>query len=794
MNRTRLLAFSALSVSLIALGAEAQTEPQKAGEVSEIVVTGARVARSRLDSLAPVDLIRADTLSRNASSELAQALSTAAPSVNFPRPSAVDGTDSIRPAALRGLSPDQTLVLVNGVRQHASALLNVNGSIGRGSQAVDLNTIPLAALDRVEVLRDGASAQYGSDALAGVVNLRLRQASSGGQITAGYSQYHTDIDAARSSRSADDGRTLTLSGWVGLPLGKEGGYLTLSGEVKDRKPTSRGDVDPRLATPAVNNRYGDPKSKDYTFFANAGLPLGDGFEGYGWLGAQKRESESAAFVRLANNANNVPSLYPNGFLPLIGVETEDLSAAAGVRGDLYGWKSDFNLSYGSNRVRYTTKNSLNSTYGAQSKTSFNSGGFNYDQLTARIEAQRPVHIGLANPATLSLGLEHRHETYEIIAGEPSSYDKGPAYVPGLALGAQGFPGLQPSNVVNKSRSNTALYADLDTKLTDKLNVDLALRGEDYSDFGSRIDGKIAARYSINDQLALRGSVSTGFRAPGLAQSYYTATTTAQINGQLYDTGTFPSTSPIGKTLGGKALEAEKARNYTLGGVFKSGNFELTLDAYRIEIENRIVLSENLGAESNVAPLLAPYGISRARFFVNGVDTTTDGVDLVARYRLNTTNLGRYDLTLAASHNETSIDKLPSNNTLSSLNPPPVLFGRVSQKILTDATPKNKVIASVDWLRGPFAATVRATYYDKAIEPGTTAAADISTGAKTLIDLEGRYKITPNVQWSLGVDNVFDEYPNKVPASLNSTGTLAFSRYSPFGFNGRQVFTRLSYSW
>ena len=298
--------------------------------IDEVVVTGTRVAaRTRLDSLAPVDVLSAESLNSQGTTELAEALSNAAPSINFPRPSITDGTDHVRPATLRGLAPDQTLVLVNSKRRHQSALVNVNGSIGRGSAAVDLNAIPLAAIETVEVLRDGASAQYGSDAIAGVINLRLRDAREGGDVSLTYGEYDTTVETERGERNESDGATMTASGWVGLPLGDEG-FLTLSGEYRDRDPTSRGDFDNRVPGSPVTSRYGDGQMEDITAYVNAGVPLENDWTIYGWAGYQQREGNSAAFPRIFNDARNVPAIYPNGFLPLITTDIDDLALGWGA--------------------------------------------------------------------------------------------------------------------------------------------------------------------------------------------------------------------------------------------------------------------------------------------------------------------------------------------------------------------------------------------------------------------------------------------------------------------------------
>jgi len=348
----------------------AQDTSQETGDVEEVVVTGSRApGRIRLETVAPVDVVTSEALVEQGTTELAEALAATAPSVNFPRPAITDGTDVIRPATLRGLAPDQTLVLVNSARRHQSALVNVNGSVGRGSAAVDLNAIPTSAIDRVEVLREGASALYGSDAIAGVINIRLREERSGGGVTATLGQYRTSVKTFRNpgGRDENDGDTLTVSGWQGLPLGAEG-FLTLSAEYRDREPTSRGDIDVRVSPPRITSRYGDPRVEDATFYANAGLPLNLGWELYGWAGYQHRDGESAAFPRNLGDARNVPEIYPNGFLPLIVSDIDDYTAAIGTRGQVAGFDVDLNLVYGRNEIDYRTENSVNVSRGPTSPT------------------------------------------------------------------------------------------------------------------------------------------------------------------------------------------------------------------------------------------------------------------------------------------------------------------------------------------------------------------------------------------------------------------------------------------
>ena len=760
----------------------------------QIIVTGTRVqGRTRLDAVSPVDVLGGEALRNHASPELAEALSTVAPSIVFPRPSAVDGTDSIRPATLRGLSPDQTLVLINGVRGHTSALLNVNGSVGRGSAAVDLNTIPTAAIEQVEVLRDGASAQYGSDAIAGVVNLRLREAREGGGATVSYGQYVTTVDAARSSRKERDGETWNVSAWQGFALGAEG-FLTITGEYVNRNPTSRGDVDPRVTPQKVRSRFGDPDVEQGTVYVNAAAPVSDTWELYGWGGYQYRDSTSAAFPRVPTNVNNVPEIYPDGFLPLINVRSRDLTLAGGLRGDIGAWRTDLNLSYGRNRLAFRTLNSLNSTYGADSPTRFYDGALIYDQFVAGLDTAREFDI-TNGTVTVAAGVEYRREGFEIKAGQPESYNRGPlGGNTSLTGGAQGFIGFQPSNEVNKHRDNVSAYLDVEARLADRFTIGAAVRGESYSDFGETATAKLSARYDVTDAFALRGTVSTGFRAPSLQQSYFTSTASVVVTPDILETGTYPATSPVAVALGGKELDPEKSTNVSLGLVYHAGGFELTVDAYHIRIRDQLALSENIQASfsQQVADILAPFGVQAARFFINGITTETTGVDIVARYRHATPAAGTFDFTLAANFNDIDVKKVPTSTA--TLDPAPTLFARNRILTLEKGTPRSKIVGSIDWTLDALGVTLRATHYGNVLQPGSTEASDHWTGRKTVVDLEARYRFDERVTLAVGADNLFDTYPRAYPADLNTSGVTAFPFYSPFGFNGRYLYARLGVTW
>jgi len=788
------------AIALVAASAGLAQQPASTPE-EVIVVTGTRSeGRTALQTLAPVDVISNAQLEANGSTELNVALNYAVPSFSFPQPSLTDGTDSIRPATLRGLGPDQTLTLVNGKRRHVSALVNLNGSVGRGSAAVDLNTIPTSAIGAVEVLRDGAAAQYGSDAIAGVINVRLREAREGGGATLTYGQNVTTVPLLSGDRDERDGETVTLAGWAGLPLGADG-FLTISGEFRDRSATNRSGPDPRQQYPAandpreatfdrLNHRFGNPNARDITLLANAGIPFANGNELYGFASYQDREADSGGFYRRALDARNVLAIYPDGFLPFIAPQVEDYSVGGGLRAELGEWSSDLSLVYGRNQIDYGVENTLNTTLGATSPTEFYAGRLAYSQAVANFDLVRQYSVdAFAGPLNVGLGLEARYENFEIGAGELASYVQGP--FPG-APGSQVFPGFQPSNEVDASRESFSAYVDIEADITNRLTLSAAARYENYSDFGDTLNGRIAGRFEVTDALALRGSVSTGFRAPSLHQSFFTSTATVFTGGVPFETGTFPVSSPTAVALGATPLEAETSVNYSLGAVFARGGFALTIDAYRIDIDDRILLSENLNSPAVQAIL--PAGVTSARFFLNAADSTTEGVDIVASYGWSAGNIGDFNATFGYNYNTVELSNIQSTGVLSSLTPPPTIFGRQSTLRLEEGTPQDKFILGLDWSRDRLGGFARATRFGETLSPGGAPASDVTLSEQWVIDLEGNVDITSRVNLALGANNVFDTYPDNVPAGLNFNGILPFSSFSPAGFNGRYVYGRVRVNW
>ena len=820
-----LAAASAAALAQAAPQAAPQTEAAQAAPVADaastadegqdIIVTGTRATgRSRLDSVAPVDVLSGASLQRQGTTELATALATVAPSINFPRPSANDATDAIRPATLRGLSPDQTLVLINGIRGHTSANLNTNGTVGRGSAAVDLNTIPTVALDRIEVLRDGASAQYGSDAIAGVVNLRLREARSGGGAQVNYGFYDTQVDTANNSRHVTGEHTVTASAWQGIGFGSDG-FITLSGEYLKRQPTNRADIDTRVSPNRVTGRYGDPEVEQFTGFVNAGTSLTDNLSLYAFGGYQDRDTRGAAFPRINPAAQTAAAAvtrqqlalagYPNGFLPIINTKSKDINSAIGLRGTVSDFDVDLSLSYGRNTVDFRTLNSANYAYGSSTPRNFYDGAVAYDQYVAGLDVTRKFDV--FQSLNVAFGIEGRREGYKITPGERASYDY-PAgatdAVAGSAPGAQGFGGFAPRNATKRNRRSGSVYLDLEAQLTDALLIGLAGRAEDYSDFGSTANGKFSARYDVAPWFALRGTISTGFRAPSLQQQYFTQVASVVTNGVPILTGTYPSVSPVGTALGGLPLEPEKSTNISLGTVIRAGGFDLTVDAYSIRIRNQIGLSENItqsasqsaAVNAEIARLLASTntGATAARFFINGLASTTKGIDAVAHYRWRTESAGAFDFTLAGNINKIDVTRVPTSTA--TLNPAPTLFARSRVLTLEQGTPGEKITGTIDWSLDKLGALARVTYYGDVNQPGTLASgtADVHTGQHAITDFELRYSAPKGAQIGLGVSNLFDVYPDRQIAANNSTGVLGFPYYSPFGFNGRYLYARVGINW
>jgi iron complex outermembrane receptor protein len=804
-------------------------------------------ARTVIDAPAPIDVLSGADIKATGRTETAQMIQAIAPSFNFPRTSIGDGTDHVRPATLRGLAPDQTLVLVNGKRRHNSALVNVNGFVGRGSAPVDLNAIPASMIDHIEILRDGAAAQYGSDAIAGVINIVLKSGASGESLTTVGEDVTTynRIDNFRPFQSqlgdvsAHDGKVFNTAldyGWTGA----QNSFLHLAGELRDRGYTNRTLADPRqqyftgdpretnpafpLPNGRVDHRQGDASTHDVQGFWNGGLSLGSA-DLYSFGGASKRHGEAAGFWRRANDDRTLRTLYPDGFLPLIASDIVDASGSLGVKGLVSGWNYDLGSVLGGNQFGFTIKNTENASLGpASTKTQFDAGKLRFGQSTTSLDLNRDLRGALPFPVNVAAGAEFRYDRYEIVAGEYDSWRNGGFTVVGAtgvpttrlaAPGSQVFPGFKGDSGIKTgdagvhSRNNTAVYADLSSDLTKALLVDVAGRFEHYSDFGATTTGKFSARYQLAPGYALRGSASTGFRAPSLMQEFFSSTATNFVAGVPFDIKTFPAGSAEAGALGASPLKAEKSHNYGFGLAaepLKSVSF--TADYYYIEIGDRIVLSNNFIGDSATAALnrIGITGVQGGRYFTNAIDTKTHGYDLIANYGVNFSNSSLLKLSAAYNHNTTRVTRvslLPAN--LSKLSTS--LFDRVEQARIELGNPENNLILSGNYLLGQIGVILRAQRFGQVTSYGTTPTnaygpLDQTFGAKWITDLGLSYTLR-SISVSVGADNLFDVYPDRnnnngnfTPASAENGGTSNFGIFpyagiSPFGFNGRFLYSRLS---
>ena len=825
---------SALGGSFVtANAAEQDTQAQENIEV--ISVTGTRRSlRSIAESSVPVDIITSSDMASTGQLEISQVLANQVPSFNFPSATLGDGTDHAKPAVLRGLAPDHTLVLINGKRRHSGALLNLAGVVGRGSTAVDLNMIPTSAIKRVEVLRDGAAAQYGSDAIAGVINIVLKDASEGGSLSVTYGEYDTQMAGAPNlestyadangdlafnlgdDREISDGATRTISANSGFAL-SDSGFVNVSIEYRDNSPTQRSGFDPReqysrlddggldpreFTIDRYNHRFGKADLEDYALFYNMGYELDNSLNLYSFGSYSKREGNSGGFYRRAQDSRNVLALYPDGFLPQIETDVEDYSFALGLEGETGDWTWDVSTNYGRNDFALGVVNSLNTSLGATSPTEFDNGALVYDQFIVNGDASTTLDLGLPDDVFFTLGAEYRHESYKIEQGEEASYitalDSNGN--PIAAGGAQVLSGFGPESVTDESRHNVALFVEFDTYLTDNWNMVLASRYEDYSDFGNTFTSKLATRYSVNENLSLRGAISTGFRAPSLAQSSYRQISTVLENNQAFEVGLFPTDAPAAQALGAKQLDAEDSVNLTAGFVYTQGNFSLTVDAYRIDIDDRIVLSENLSGAA-VQQILADAGelnTESVRYFTNAIDSRTQGVDIVATYLLQLDNFGDVRLNAAANFNDTEVTHVDDNpEQLNSLGDDYVVFARREVGRFEEGTPDNKLNLSAVWNFNEWQTTLRATRYGEVADISTTSDRDEYLDAKWITDLEVAYR--PNDEWkfALGANNLFDQYPQ---ATVDNIGYSTFSQifpytpYTPYSLDGRFLYGNITYSF
>lgn len=819
-------------------------------ELDGIVVIGSRSApRSQLETPVPVDLVDVQKVAQNSPQvSLAQILNYVAPSFTSNVVSLTDGTDHIDPASLRGLGPDQVLVLINGKRRHTTSLININGSLGKGSVGTDLNAIPTAAISRIEVLRDGAAAQYGSDAIAGVINIILKEDVNklSASITAGgFAGKHSD---------GLDGETAQANVNYGVKLNDKGGFLNLSGSFDYRDyasrttpyrgviftdynnsslyptPTGVDITDAELARRGLKRgdfvpNIGQSKNRGGALFLNSVIPVADHAEIYAFGGLNFRNGTSTAFYRTPRQLTQTnATIYPNGFLPQIVTDNNDQSLSVGIRGKLGEWKTDFSNTYGRNQINFTTANTLNASMLTSSPTSFDDGGYDFIQNTTNLDFSRFFENTLSG-INVAFGAEHRYENYKIIAGEEASYANygnainvgttaNPILIPNLkgnistrfapngaayVGGAQGFGGFSPDNAINVGRSSVAAYGDVEVNFTDKLLLDGALRFENYSDFGSTLNFKLAGRYKFSDKFVLRGAASTGFRAPSLQQRYFNATSTVFIDGNFVESGTFSNDSRVAQLLGIPKLKEETSKSFSAGFTSNLGKVKITVDGYLVRIDDRVIYTgqfsgsnaTNASAQDReIYTLLRQANASTARFFANAVNTETKGIDAVISY---STGLGKGTLRtdLAGTISKTSL--------VGGINTSPLLAGKesiyldeASVILLTKVVPRLKGNLTFDYTLDKFNVFLRNVYFGKVSQPTNVIANRQELPGRVITDLGLGYNLTKTLKLTVGANNIFDVYPAELlPGSQGTSGILYPNQAPQFGFLGRYVFTRLN---
>jgi iron complex outermembrane recepter protein len=803
----------------------------KLGEV--ITIVGSRTPRSRLETPVPVDVITSDVITESSHTEMNQILNTVAPSFNASRLSIADGTDHIDPADLRGLGPEHVLVLINGKRLHQSSLINVyNG----GTVGVDLNAIPTNAIARIEVLRDGAASQYGSDAIAGVINIVLKDTVDSTQLWS-----LTGITAS------NDGMQFKLGANTGFKLGNRG-FVNLTGEFFARGRTNRsdpwtGDIFPgiegtaatdaelarrHLTREAFTMDVGQSGAYVGTTFLNAGYKLDSTFELHAHGGYTFRQGYASGYFRYPNGDDSSehridPRIYPNGFLPEINPQLNAWNGTVGIRGKKGPWEGDLSVTYGGDRFHFFVDHSLNASLGLMSPTHFDAGALNFHQTSINFDAVRKLPQPVLTSLSLVAGAELRRETYAIDAGELASYELGPELDKTgqpKAPGSQVFPGFRPTDASDNSRLSEAVYAGLESQPTARTNLDIGARFEHYSDFGNTLTGKIAGRAALlkadDHEFAVRGSASTGFRAPGLQQLWYSTIASQFVTGPDGPVPTSvlvsPNRSAVTAAFGVPHLKEETSINAGVGATLRAGNLSLSADYYHVKINDRVVLSGLFSTDdatigSAVTDIVSPFpGVAAAQFFINAVDTTTDGVDLVLDYTQRLAK-GSVKLTAAANFTSTVVDDVKVPDSMrqrfagiegGAERVSEIFLGRYGRNRLEDVLPREKGTFGIRYDYDGWSAGVRTNIFGSTeYHSDQGPALDESYGGRVTIDVDFGLRIA-GLWWSVGANNMFNNFPaqNKKDGNRNNESFLYspadVSAGAPYGTDGAFYYARVEY--
>ncbi|MBE0422768.1 MAG: TonB-dependent receptor [Lutibacter sp.] len=854
--------------------------------LKEVVVVGSRNPnRTAVDTSVPVDIINVtELITAGPQVNLNQILNYVAPSFTSNTQTISDGTDHIDPASLRGLGPDQVLVLINGKRRHNSSLVNVNGTFGRGSVGTDLNAIPAASIERIEVLRDGAAAQYGSDAIAGVINIVLKRSVN--ELNLNVTTGANFTKNANDQTGGVDGETTNVSANYGLQLGDKGGFINFTGDFDVRQDYSRmkeweGNVfnlyntverfannagydlsklldddvsdviqygnaaglnlDPNatkselrgilkadntnaelaargLERSDFNMRVGQSSLRGGRFFANFSLPLNDnGTELYSFAGISSRTGNSAGFYRQPNESRTYTPAYMNGFLPEINSTITDKSFAVGIKGKISDWEVDFSNTWGKNAFMYTIGNTFNASMQKASPTLFDAGGFSFAQNTTNLDISQFFEDTMEG-LNVAFGAEYRLENYEIVAGEQASYAQYTADGQVITLasqvpakdffgasrpgGSQVFPGFSPANELSRGRSSVAGYFDVEADVTDNLLLSGAARYEDYSDFGSTLNFKVATRIKASENTNIRAAFNTGFRAPSLHQLNFNSTSTIFDNlGNPQEVGTFANDSRAAQLLGIPQLKEETSRSISLGFTSKipAAHLTLTVDGYFVGIDDRVVYTGQFkgpGTGTELDNLLAQANASAASFFANAIDTESKGLDVVITHDAMIGTNAKLKSDLSGTFSKTiKVGGIKASDVLINAGLVGTYFPEDSRVYLEEAVPRTKINLSNSLTTDKFNVFLRNVWFGEVTEATTTVANQQVFGSKLVTDLSFGYKVTGSTTVTVGANNLFDIYPDRADAAFNnrSLGRFDWSRRAQqFGIGGRFLFARLNF--
>lgn len=808
-------------ISIIFLGASTMSYAQqvkdtltKESKIDEVAITGSRnKKRTVTNTPVPIDIIDIKQVSQATGQvEVNQLLQFSAPSFNSNKQSGSDGADAVDPATLRGLGPDQTLLLLNGKRYHQSSLINLFGTKGRGNTGYDMNTIPIGAIKRVEVLRDGASAQYGSDAIAGVINVILNDRDKGfeGNAFYGMNLFKSPGNNDVVSDHKIDGATFDFSGNLGTKIGSKGGFGNFTVEFINKEYAIR-NANPAIyndPSPAPRQRFGDAKAQNIYFFGNIELPLSDGLKFYSRQGFSHRNTKAYAWTRSADADGNIPEIYPTGFNPIEDTNITDFTFDNGLKFKVANWEIDVYNAFGNNRFIYNINNTINATLGTRSPTGFDAGGHSLLQNTTGFNAAQQFKV--LEGLNVAFGSEFRYEKFNIIKGEEASYAmydiNGNIVTPSTPQnvlvinplsgnvrpgGSQGFPGY--STDIGKNRNNFAAYIDTELDITKNWMISAAGRFENYNDFGSTLNGKFATRYAFTPQFAFRGSISTGFRAPSLAQKYYSQQFTNFQGGQLVTIQLASNDSNLANSLGIPQLKQETSVNGSAGFTFNTGKFTATVDGYYIRVKNRIVLTGYFTKDDFPASIQNEYSyIDQAQFFSNAIDTKTKGIDLILSYNENI-GPGKLTATLAGNYNDMEITHVNTSEQLKGKED--IYLSAREKAFILASAPKTKINLNLNYRINKFNANLQLVRFDKVTLIGYDDSEQVYN-PKVTTDLSFGYEFAKKLLLTLGSKNLFNRYPTLQSAHVTSGNTEAGGIFDPvqMGFAGRQVFARLNFKF